>query len=41
MEVNEADTEKEILDLNGNNASQNSDMPTKVIEENLDIFSIF
>ena len=41
VEVNEADIEKEILDLNGNNASQNSDMPTKVTEENLDIFSIF
>ena len=41
MEVNEADIEKEILNLNGNKASQNSDMPTKVIKGNSDIFSSF
>ena len=40
-EVNEADIEKEILNLNRNKASQNSDMPTKVIKENSDIFSSF
>ena len=39
--VNEADIEKEILNLNGIKASQNSDMPTKVIKENSDIFRSF
>ena len=41
MEVNEADIEKEILNLNGNKVSQNSDMPTKAIKEYLDIFRSF
>ena len=41
MEVNEVDIEKEILNLNGNKVSQNSDMPTKAIKEYLDIFSSF
>ena len=41
VDVNEADIEKEILNLNGNKASQNSEMPTKVIKENSDIFSSF
>ena len=39
VEVNKADIEKEIINLNGNQASQNSDIPTKVIKENSDIFS--
>ena len=41
MEVNEADIEKEILDLNRNKASQNSDMSTKVIQGNVDTFNSF
>ena len=41
VEANEADVEKEIFNKNGNKTSQNSDMPTKVIKENLDIFSRF
>ena len=41
VEVNDANIEKEILNLNTNKASQNSDMPTKVIKENSDIFSSF
>ena len=41
VEVNEADIEKEILNLNGNKASQNSDIPTKVIKGNSDIFRSF
>lgn len=41
MEVNETNIEKETLNLIGNKASQNSDMPTKVIKEKLDIFSNF
>ena len=41
VEVNEPDIEKEILNLNGNKASQNSDIPTKVIKGNSDIFRSF
>ena len=41
VEVNEADIEKEILNLNRNKAYQNCDMTTKVIKENSDIFSSF
>ena len=41
VEVNETNIEKETLNLIGNKASQNSDMPTKVIKEKLDIFSNF
>ena len=41
VEVNVADIEKEVLNLNGNDASQNSDMRTKVIKENSDTFSSF
>ena len=41
VEVNEADIEKEILNLNGDKASRNSDMPTKVIREISDIFTSF
>ena len=40
-EVSEADIEKENLNLDENKASQNSDMPTKVIKENSDIFISF
>ena len=41
VEVNEAVNEKEILNLDRNKASHNSDMPTKVIKENSDIFNSF
>ena len=34
VEITEAGIDKEILNLNGNKASQNSDMPTKVIKKN-------
>ena len=39
--VNETDIEKEILNLEGNKDSQNSDKTTKVIKENLDILNSF
>ena len=39
--VNKADFEKEILNLNRNKTSQNSNMSTKVIKENLDILDNF
>ena len=41
VEVNETDIEKEILNLDENKASHNSDMATKVIKEISDIFSSF
>ena len=41
MEVNEADIQKQILNLNGNKFCQNFDIPNKVIKENSDIFKIF
>ena len=41
MEVSVGDIRKWILNLNGNKGYQNSDMPTKVIKENSDIFSSF
>ena len=41
MVVNKADFEKEILNLNRNKTSQNSNMSTKVIKENLDILDNF
>ena len=41
MEVNEADIQKQILNLNGNKASQNSDITNKVIKKNSDIFKSF
>ena len=41
MGVNETDIKKEILNLNRNKTSQNSDMPTKVIKKNSNIFSSF
>ena len=41
MEINEADIEKEILNLNGNKAYQISDMPIKIANENSNIFSSF
>ena len=42
MEVNKTDIGEEILNLCGIiKASQNSDMQTKVIKENSDIFSSF
>ena len=41
LDLNDTDIEKEILSLNGNEASQNFHMPIKVIKENLDIFSSF
>ena len=41
VEVNEADIQKQILNLNGNKFCQNFDIPNKVIKENSDIFKIF
>ena len=32
------DVQKEVLNLNNKKASQNSDIPTKIIKENSDIF---
>ena len=37
-EVSIEEIQKEILNLNNNKASQNSDIPTKIIKENSDIF---
>ena len=37
-EVSTAETQKEILNLNNKKASQNSDIPTKIIQENSDMF---
>ena len=33
------DTQKEILRLNNRIVSQNSDIPTKIVKENADIFA--
>ena len=41
VKVNEANIEKEILNLNRHKAFQNSDVPTKVTKENSCIFSSF
>ena len=41
MKVNKANIEKEIVNLNGIKDYQKSNLPTKVIKENLDIFSRF
>ena len=40
-EVNTEDIKKDILRLDRNKASQHSDMPIKIIKENLDIFAYF
>ena len=40
-EVNIEDIKKDILKLNKNKASQHSDIPIKIIKENLDIFADF
>ena len=37
--VSKKDIKKEILNLNAVKASQDSDIPTKIIEKNSDIFS--
>ena len=37
-EVSIEETQKEVLNLNNKKASQNSDIPTKIIKENSDIF---
>ena len=37
--VSKRDIEKDILNLNVAKASQDSDIPTKIIKKNLDIFS--
>ena len=37
-EVSIEKTQKEILNLNNKKASQNSDIPTKIIKKNSDIF---
>ena len=41
VKVNKANIEKEIVNLNGIKDYQKSNLPTKVIKENLDIFSRF
>ena len=38
MEVNETDIERKTLNLNGNKASQNSDMPTKSYQRKIRYF---
>ena len=40
-EVDQKDIEKEILKLDVNKASQSSDIPTKIVIENVDIFGDF
>ena len=40
-EINLASVEKEINNLKINKASQSSDIPTKIIKENVDIFVEF
>ena len=40
-EINLASVEKEINNLKINKASQSSDIPTKIIKENVDIFAEF
>ena len=40
-EVSIEEIQKEILNLNNKKASQNSDIPTKIIKENSDIFETF
>ena len=40
-EVNIEDIEKDILKLDQNKTSQHSDIPIKIIKENLDIFANF
>ena len=41
LEVDKKEIEKEILNLNANNASQNSDIPIKIVKQNVDIFCGF
>ena len=40
-EVSIEEIQKEIVSLNNKKASQNSDIPTKIIKENSDIFERF
>ena len=41
IEVDQKDIEKEFLKLDVNKASQSSDIPTKIVIENVDIFADF
>ena len=41
VEVDQQQIEKEILKLDANNASQSSDIPIKIVKENIDVFSDF
>ena len=41
VEVNQKEIEKEILNMDVNKASQSSDIPTKILIENVDIFGNF
>ena len=41
IETDKKEIEKEILNLDANKASQNSDIPIKILKENVDIFSDF
>ena len=41
VEVDQQQIEKEILKLDANKASQSSDIPIKIIKENIDVFSDF
>ena len=41
VEVDQRQIEKEILKLDANKASQSSDIPIKIVKENIDVFSDF
>ena len=41
VEVDQKEIEKEILNMDVNKASQSSDIPTKIVKENVDIFGNF
>ena len=41
VEVDQQQIEKEILKLDANKASQSSDIPIKIVKENIDVFSDF
>ena len=41
VEVDQKEIEKEILSMDVNKASQGSDIPTKIVKENVDIFGSF
>ena len=40
MEVEKKEIENEILNPNANNASQNCDIPMKIVNKNIDIFFV-